>query len=421
MSRYRALLRVPGARVLLGTSILARLGLGITSLALVLLVAEATGRYAPAAVAAALYALAGAAASPVAGRLADRFGPSPVLRVLGVAHPLALIGLLLAVGSAEVGLIWAASAAAGATFPPVTAAVRGVWNALTAPDSGRRDLHNTAMAAEASVVEVIFTAGPALVAVFVAMGSPATAILASAVCTLVGTPFVAGSAVMRARVPHPERARTRGLGPLRVPGFLPLLACVSGLGVAFGVAGVAVPAYATEHVADRPASAAGVLLAVWGVGSTIGGIWFGTRHPSMDLHRLLAWLTAGVAVSYAVLPLMPDVVWLGVALFVGGLTIAPALTVQNTLTGRITPVTMHTEAYTWVITTGVSASAAGAAVTGVLVDHGALAWSFLLAAAMVGLGAVVAAWPSGGLARADAAARAVTPVDTVPATPPVPH
>jgi len=419
MRRYRALLGVPGARVLLGTSILARLGLGITSLALVLLVAEATGRYAPAAVAAALYALAGAAGSPVAGRLADRFGPSPVLRVLGVAHPLALVALLLAVRSGQVGLIWVTSAVAGATFPPITASVRGVWNALTAPGSGRHDLHNTAMAAEASLVEVVFTAGPALVAVFVAFGSPATAILASAVFTLAGTPFVAGSSVMRARVPHPGHTGTRGLGPLRVPGFLPLLACVAGLGLAFGVAGVAVPAYASEHVTGRPASAAGVLLAVWGVGSTIGGIWFGTRHPSRAAHRLLAWLTAGVAASYAVLPLMPDVVWLGVALFVGGVTIAPALTVQNALTGRITPVTMHTEAYTWVITTAVSGSAAGAALTGILVDHGALSWSFVLAAATVGIGALVAAWPSGPLAQADAAAGSAVPVDTVPATPPV--
>jgi MFS family permease len=418
MSRYRALLSVPGARVLLGTSVLARLGLGITSLALVLLVAEATGHYAPAALAVALYALANAAASPVAGRLADRFGPSPVLRVLGVAHPLALVGLLLAARHGTVGLIWVASIVAGATFPPITASVRGAWNALTAPDTGRHDLHNTAMAAEASLVEVIFTAGPALVAAFVAVGSPGTAILASAGFTFVGTPFVAGSAVMRARVPHPAHTGTRGLGPLRVPGFGPLLACVSGLGLAFGVAGVAVPAYASSHVEHRPASAAGVLLAVWGVGSTIGGIWFGTRHPSMAPHRLLAWLTAGVAASYAVLPLMPGVTWLGVALFVGGATIAPALSVQNAITGRITPVTMHTEAYTWVITTAVSASAAGAAVTGVLVDHGGLAWSFLLAAATVSLGALVAAWPSGPLARADAAA-SPSVVDTVPATPPV--
>ena len=70
---------MPGAPVLLVVGILARLGIGMTPLALLLLVQQATGRYTPAAVAGGIYALAGAALSPVAGRLADRIGPSPVL------------------------------------------------------------------------------------------------------------------------------------------------------------------------------------------------------------------------------------------------------------------------------------------------------------------------------------------------------
>ena len=47
---------------------------------------------------------------------------------------------------------------------------------------------------------------------------------------------------------------------------------------------------------------------------------------------------------------MPNPVALGVALVVGGATIAPALTVENNLVGRIAPAAMLNEAYTWVVT-----------------------------------------------------------------------
>ena len=38
---------------------------------------------------------------------------------------------------------------------------------------------------------------------------------------------------------------------------------------------------------------------------------------------------------------------------IGGATIAPALTVENTLVGRIAPAAMLNEAYTWVVTVSV--------------------------------------------------------------------
>ena len=52
LRQYVSVWRIPSAPTLLVTSIIARLGLGITSLALLLLVADVTGRYTPAAVAA---------------------------------------------------------------------------------------------------------------------------------------------------------------------------------------------------------------------------------------------------------------------------------------------------------------------------------------------------------------------------------
>ncbi|MFD0786037.1 MFS transporter, partial [Micromonospora azadirachtae] len=78
LRQYLGVWRIPGAPMLLLTGIIGRLGIGMTPLALLLVVEQVTGRYSLAAVAGGIYAVAGAALSPVAGRIADRIGPSPV-------------------------------------------------------------------------------------------------------------------------------------------------------------------------------------------------------------------------------------------------------------------------------------------------------------------------------------------------------
>jgi hypothetical protein len=66
--RYRAVWRIPNAPTLLLVGVLARLGVGVTPLALLLLVEDVTGRYALGGLAVAAYALARAAVSPVIAR-----------------------------------------------------------------------------------------------------------------------------------------------------------------------------------------------------------------------------------------------------------------------------------------------------------------------------------------------------------------
>ena len=66
LRQYLGVWQMPGGRVLLVVGVLARLGIGMTPLALLLLVEQATGRYAAAGLAGGVYALAGAALSPVA-------------------------------------------------------------------------------------------------------------------------------------------------------------------------------------------------------------------------------------------------------------------------------------------------------------------------------------------------------------------
>jgi MFS family permease len=411
LRQYAAVWRIPGAPALLVVGVVARLGIGITPLALLLLVQQATGRYTPAGIAGGIFALAGAALGPVAGRVADRIGPTRVLVVTAVAHPLALALLLLASRGGEAALPWifATSAAAGATYPPLTAAIRGAWTDLTTLGSQNAHLRSAALAAETSLFEIVFVLGPILFAVFSLLRGPAAAIAAAAVLTGAGTLIVARGRVIRGWRPHPSYAKTRGLGPLRVAGFPALMLCVAGLGAAFGAMGVAVPAYATTHTDSGAAEGlAGVLLAVWGLGSATGGFVFGTRRPAMALSRQFAWLLSAVAASFVVLTLMPNPLALGAALVIGGATIAPALTVENALVGRISPASMLNESYTWVVTVSVGASAVGGASAGLIVDRtGGVAWAFAFAAAAVGLAAAVSAAPTGSIARADRTASLV--------------
>lgn len=405
MRQYLVVWRLPGAPLLLVVGIIARLGIGMTPLALLFLVRDATGgRYGPAAVAGGIYALVGAAINPIGGRLSDRFGPTPVLLVTAVAHPIGLLALLWVAAGGSLPAIYAAAAFAGGTFPPLSSAIRSAWSTMTEPGSGLHHLRGTALAAETSLFEIVFIAGPLLVGGFVAFASPAAALVAAAAVTFAGTIVVARGAVLRAQRPHPSHVRTRGLGPLRVPGFGALMVCMGGMGVAFGAAAVAVPGYASSTASSDPEALAGLLLAVWAVGSAIGGFWYGTRRPTAPLPRQFAWLLTALALSLTVLAVMPSPLALGVALTLGGATIAPAVTVEMSIVGRITPASMLNEAYTWVVTMSVAASSVGGAVAGVLVDRpGGVPWAFVYCGLSVGVSALVAAWPGGSLSRSVAA------------------
>lgn len=411
LGRYAEIRKIPGLTSLLVGGVVARLGSGMTPLALLLLAEGATGRYTYASLSVGLYALAGVSISPVIGRLADRLGPSPVLLGAAVAHATALAGLVLTANSSSaLPLICATAATAGATYPPLTPAIRGACNQLTEPRTGWGELRGTVLAADTALYEFVFVIGPLLVGIFGVVATPAAAIAAAAGVTLAGTTAVACGAVMRAQRPHPSRVRTKGLGPLRLSGFTLLLGCVGALGAGFGAVSVAVPAYATAQSGHDPAGLAGLLLAVWGLGSGLGGLWYGAWPPRSPLPRQLAWLLGCVSVSLAALAVMPGPPALGVALALGGGVIAPCLTVYISLVGRIVPPSMLTEAHTWIATVPVAANAVGGAVAGAVVDRpNGVTWAFVMAGTIVAIAAVTAAWPSGPITRADTEADGATP------------
>src|SRR5689334_19108051 len=113
-----SILSVPGARALLGSSILARLPFAMFSLALLVHARDVTGSYAIAGLVTGAYAVASAVSAPMLGAVVDRRGQTPVL----VAGAAVTAGLLVADGllgsGAPAPLLVALGAATGISTPP---------------------------------------------------------------------------------------------------------------------------------------------------------------------------------------------------------------------------------------------------------------------------------------------------------------
>ena len=362
LARYGSVLRVPGARGAFTASLLGRLSLGMTGLATLLLVRQSTGSYAAGGAVAGVYALAFAAGAPGRARSADRRGPVRVLLRCSLGHPLALVVLVvLAARHAPVAALAAPAVVAGLTVPPLGAVMRALW----ATWLGERDL-TTAYSLEAVAVELCFVVGPALTAFLVAGPGPAAAVLTGAAFVLVGGPALALSAGARAMRPHPHRVGSL-VGPLVSPAVRALLLTVFWIGTAFGAIEAAMPAFVHDH--GRTTAAAGVLLAVWSVGSMAGGLVFGGLVLRWSHVEQLPWLVAALSIG-TVLPLLADgPVWMGAALFLYGSTIAPFSTVNSVLLGAAAPQGTTTEAFAWNGSMVFGGAALGTATAGYLVEH----------------------------------------------------
>lgn len=365
IARYRALFSAPGFGRLLASSILGRLPSGMFSLALLLFVRAHTHSFLAAGVAVAAFSLAGAAIGPLLGALADRVGQTRVLLPAACAQAALLVAVVaVAQAGAPVAVDVVLVALAGATQPPIAGCVRALWSHVARDDEALE----TAYALDATTQELIWTLGPLLVGATAVVLSPAAAVLACAAITVFGTAFFAASKPPSedSRAPAPERSRA---GALASPGLRALLATVLLAGVVIGAVEVALPALAVERGARW---SAGPLLALFSVGSMVGGVaysarrWRGSIGPRYVL--LLAAMAAGVAPLVVVHALSAAYPLSALA----GLGLAPMLSCQFSLVGALAPAGAATEAFTWHRGATIAGMAAGSTLGGSLVDaHGA--------------------------------------------------
>jgi predicted MFS family arabinose efflux permease len=391
---YARILRTPGVALIVLATLIGRLPIGISGLAILLYVEEVSDSFAAAGVCAGALALGSAAGAPFQGRLIDRRGVEMLLP-LAVVHA---AGLLAIWGSGEAGApvpaLAAASLLTGAAIPPVSSVLRSRWPYLL-PD--RPDLLAGAFALDSVLIELVFVVGPLLTTVVVATVGPQYALIVSAACVLFGTSLMLSGLSGRA---GPERAETGrpvfGLGALASPGLRTLMLASLPVGFTFGTLEVVLPAFSE---AEGSKEMAGILLAVWSAASGVGGLVWGARggnSPLLRAHLLFAWL---LPLGVAPLALAGSPLTMGLLAILAGLPIAPLIASRNQLVERVALPGTATEAFTWPLTALVAGVALGAAAGGAVVEASSWSAGVLVATAVSLAGAAVVLARRGTLSR----------------------
>lgn len=362
LARYAALLEPREMRQAIAASMLGRLPIGITGLAILLLVQSATGSFSRGGAATACYVIGLGSVAPALGRWIDRRGPRLVLLACGLAFPAALIALTAAVeAQASTLVVLACAGAAGAAFPPITVCMRTFFRQRLT-DEG---LLTAAYSLESVLIELVFIVGPLLVALFVAVASPAAAVLFAAGCGGIGTLFFLRSPPLRSWRIDPRASRSL-LGPLAERGFIPLVGIILCYSSAFGLLEVGLTAYATERGAP---ALAGVLLGLMSAGSALGGIAYGSRGWHLPLARQFALVLALMGAGLLVLALPwapPPFAWWS---FCAGVVMAPALIIQSILVAKTARPEHLTEAFTWSASALLCGVGIGVAAGGMVLEY----------------------------------------------------
>jgi hypothetical protein len=339
-ARYRAALATPGAAAFAIPGVVGRMPMGMLSLAQVMLVTAVTGSYGLAGAASAAGALLYAAVTPRVARLADRCGQARVLRPQAAIFAAATAALALcAMERAPVWTLLATGALSRATMPSLGPMVRSRWSRLL----GGSALLDAAFSLEGIADELIFIIGPVLVAVLASGFTPAAGVLVTAALSVAG---VLGLTRQRRTEPAPVPATRAQAAVLRSPGLRALIAMTVCLGALFVAVDLATIAFAQHH-GDK--AAAGPLLGLYGLGSAIAGVWYGTRRwRAAQASRLTVALLATVAGSYRI--------------------------AETTV-----PAGQCTEAMSWLTTAAATGTALGAPLAGRLIDSYGASAGYLLA------------------------------------------
>jgi MFS family permease len=343
----------------------------MASLAILLLVRGATRSYAAAGLAVGAYALANAACAPLQGRLVDRFDRGLVLVPSAFAQLALLVGLVLSASAgAGAATLVALSGLAGAFAPPVAPTVRALLREVFHEPA----LLDSAFALDSVLQEIVWTAGPLVVALVIAVASPTAAVL------LVGAVYVVGTCLF-VRSPLARGSERRGrvherTSALASPELRALMGPVLLMGVGFGATEVGLPSLAL-HAGSRPAS--GMLLALWSVGSMAGGLWYGSRawrSPLISRYRTLLVLAVVFTAPLIAARSIPAGI---VCSLLAGVTIAPVFSCQYALVSRAVTTGSETEAFTWISAALIGGLAAGSAIAGAVIGPAGVSGPFVIA------------------------------------------
>lgn len=369
------------SRTVLIVSIIARMPQGLAPLAVVLLAQERTGSIAAAGLAGGAWALGSAISQPLWGGFAGRGLAHRVEALTASVQAAVVLTLAFGAGDAEQAVV--ALAFLGGLFAAPTSPIsRTLW-----PQLAHSEHHLDALYThDATWQELIFIAGPALVGILVAVSGPPAALATAAAFGLVGA-WLFALIIRPLWHPHPEPSARMSLprSLLRLSGpYTTLILMAFGL----GMTEVGVPAVA---ILDGSRAASGWLLALWSAGSLVGGLWTARvrwrRTPSSRWPALLLLVAAGTAST--AIGWQFGLGWLGFALFLAGLGLAPSLAAgYGVVAARAAP-GRRTDSFAWTTTCLLAGIGSGVSVGGVIANVSPT-WTFCIGAAVIAVAAVTA-------------------------------
>ena len=181
----------------------------------------------------------------------------------------------------------------------------------------------------------------------------------------------------------------------------PLVVCGFAMGILLGGAEVATVAFSEEH---GNKALAGLMLAVWALGSLLAGVVTGAARITLSNATRFRWGLLALAVLMVPLPFVDDFVLLAVFLFLAGFAISPTLIASFAWIEETVPASRLTEGMTLFITGLGAGLAPGAAVVGAVIDTSGASTSFWVT--------VIAGFGGAALAFAAAAISSARPSPT---------
>lgn len=375
MSSYSSLLKTPGVARIIAAQLTARFPFGMLSLAFLLHIERIHHSYGAAGLVLGAMSIGQAIAGPMTSRLMGVLGMRVVLWTTLVLCSVAVAAIGLFVMPIPVTM--AVAFFAGLSMPPIQPAVRTIYPKMV----NSRQL-TPLFSLDASAQEIIWIAGPvAITFVSTQIGTVEGILMSVAIMLLGGAWFISSPEVGRVRIPRSKRRF--GVVLARPP---VLLATVVGFLLIGSCAAVEAGVVANF---GEGSPFAGIVLAIWSLGSLVGGLAFGhvPIGPWATARRMLI-VFVGVVISTFML-------WswwgLSLSLIIAGLGIAPALAVLFAIVSASVKFSDTAEAYGWVGTGQLIGAALGSALAGFLIDGNGAVGAFWVAGAFALVGFVVPA------------------------------
>nr|WP_274637953.1 MFS transporter [Microbacterium bovistercoris] len=372
MAGYRDLLRTPGIGRIITAQLTARFPSGMTSLAILLHVEQITGSYGAAGLVLAAASIGQAVAGPITSRWMGIWGMRRVLTLTMLVCAASVAGIALL--HVPLPAYMVLGLLAGLSTPPVQPAVRTIYPKMV----NSRQL-TPLFSLDASLQEIIWILAPVVITLVSTQIGTVTGLLLIVVILLAGgTWFILSPELGQVRIPRSRRRFGKVLArpPVLLAtlvGFLLVGACAAveaGVVATFGNGGVE----------------AGLVLAVFAVGSLAGGLVSG----SIPMGRwAMARRMAIVLVGLLVTTLFLNVWWVSGSLLIAGIGVAPAFAVISAMTTASVKFSDTAEAFGWVNTGQLIGAAAGSAFAGFLIDGMGPSGAYWTAAAFAAAGLVV--------------------------------